>query len=278
MSPTEFSSYIKQRAMQQQIHQGPGQSQTCAPHHGCNYGPIRSLSPARSLSPNSLMSLSQNSVSEQLYYPSIPMRIFSQLNAHNNNLIGSIDSNNGSSFCTTVSSITNSCNNKSNNFLDPFYNSSPVQNLHQQQSKLGNSNVKNSNYAQQHLLRVNIIGSNESVANKTKSLLPVVITNSNNKSNGLPVQSKNDCTYNIESQSPIFPTTSSEMQLNIYSDKNGIENSLTSKSKNTTENIKQDGEAPPSSDVNTNNNKLIEGLNLLYPKGTGSYQQLLVAN
>lgn len=51
MSPTEFSNYIKQRAMQQQLHHGHG-------HGGNNnnghLGPIGTASPSRSISPNPL--------------------------------------------------------------------------------------------------------------------------------------------------------------------------------------------------------------------------------
>lgn len=55
MSPTEFSNYIKQRAMQQQLHHS---------HNGHspagNIGPIGPVSPSRSLSPNPLSSAIMN--------------------------------------------------------------------------------------------------------------------------------------------------------------------------------------------------------------------------
>lgn len=48
MSPTEFSNYIKQRAMQQQLHHSHNAGNTS------HLGPIGPISPARSLSPNPL--------------------------------------------------------------------------------------------------------------------------------------------------------------------------------------------------------------------------------
>lgn len=49
MSPTEFSNYIKQRAMQQQLHHSHGGNNTNG-----HLGPIGPSSPSRSLSPNPL--------------------------------------------------------------------------------------------------------------------------------------------------------------------------------------------------------------------------------
>lgn len=72
MSPTEFSNYIKQRAMQQQLHHshsGPG--------NAANLGPIGPVSPSRSLSPNPLSStmingpggLSTTSIHDPYFFP-----------------------------------------------------------------------------------------------------------------------------------------------------------------------------------------------------------------
>lgn len=63
MSPTEFSNYIKQRAMQQQLHHSHN-------GHGGNssghLGPIGPVSPARSLSPNPLSATFNGGVSANL--------------------------------------------------------------------------------------------------------------------------------------------------------------------------------------------------------------------
>lgn len=57
MSPTEFSNYIKQRAMQQQqIHHT--QTGHAVPNANVHLGPIGPVSPARSLSPNPLTTTS----------------------------------------------------------------------------------------------------------------------------------------------------------------------------------------------------------------------------
>lgn len=52
MSPTEFSNYIKQRAMQQQLHHS--HNGHAAGNTNAHLGPIGPISPARSLSPNPL--------------------------------------------------------------------------------------------------------------------------------------------------------------------------------------------------------------------------------
>lgn len=71
MSPTEFSNYIKQRAMQQQLHHS---------HNGnaANLGPIGPVSPSRSLSPNPLSTaiingpatLSNTPIHDPYFFPS----------------------------------------------------------------------------------------------------------------------------------------------------------------------------------------------------------------
>lgn len=64
MSPTEFSNYIKQRAMQQQMHHNLSPvavTSTTATGVTNHFGPIGSVSPARSISPNPLaMNLTAN--------------------------------------------------------------------------------------------------------------------------------------------------------------------------------------------------------------------------
>lgn len=68
MSPTEFSNYIKQRAMQQQLHHSHGPSSN-------HFGPIGPASPSRSLSPNPLALGLQN---EPFYFPNINMGMYPQ--------------------------------------------------------------------------------------------------------------------------------------------------------------------------------------------------------
>lgn len=64
MSPTEFSNYIKQRAMQQQLHHshsGPG--------NAANLGPIGPVSPSRSMSPNPMASAMMNGPGSSIHDP-----------------------------------------------------------------------------------------------------------------------------------------------------------------------------------------------------------------
>ncbi|XP_043949577.1 putative per-hexamer repeat protein 5 isoform X2 [Drosophila biarmipes] len=91
MSPTEFSNYIKQRAMQQQMHHGHGVVSTGGGSSVSGaFGGLDAVSPARSLSPNP-MSLggnqSQNQVgganatgtsADPFYYPNMAIGLYPQ--------------------------------------------------------------------------------------------------------------------------------------------------------------------------------------------------------
>lgn len=91
MSPTEFSNYIKQRQIQQQIHHSHGQ-----PVANNHFGPIGPVSPSRSLSPNPLgMSGIQNN--ESFYFPNMGNNgVYQQFNnGGHRNIFGNIgDGNN----------------------------------------------------------------------------------------------------------------------------------------------------------------------------------------
>ncbi|XP_064537025.1 LOW QUALITY PROTEIN: protein Tob1 [Drosophila montana] len=94
MSPTEFSNYIKQRAMQQQLHHGHSVGGSSA----SAFGALDAVSPARSLSPNPLalggnQSNSSGGVpaaaataaaaaaaADPFYYPNIAMGLYPQYN------------------------------------------------------------------------------------------------------------------------------------------------------------------------------------------------------
>lgn len=62
MSPTEFSNYLKQRGIQQQMPTPIGQP----PNH---FGPIGSISPSRSISPNTFAAAMQDP--KQLFFQSM---------------------------------------------------------------------------------------------------------------------------------------------------------------------------------------------------------------
>lgn len=100
MSPTEFSNYIKQRAMQQQMHHNLSPVAVTSTTTGVtnHFGPIGSVSPARSISPNPLaMNLTPNGggnntgngngIIESPYYtyPNMAaMGMYAQMNGHRN--------------------------------------------------------------------------------------------------------------------------------------------------------------------------------------------------
>lgn len=75
MSPTEFSNYIKQRAMQQQLHHSHGHN--TAGHLGA----IGQSSPSRSLSPNPLAIGLQN---DPFFFPNVNMGMYPSFGAPRN--------------------------------------------------------------------------------------------------------------------------------------------------------------------------------------------------
>lgn len=70
MSPTEFSNYIKQRAMQQQLHHSHS-------HPNGHLGPIGTSSPSRSLSPNPL---AMNGVQDPYFFQNGGINIYPPYN------------------------------------------------------------------------------------------------------------------------------------------------------------------------------------------------------
>ncbi|XP_033242677.1 protein Tob1 isoform X2 [Drosophila miranda] len=82
MSPTEFSNYIKQRAIQQQMHHGHG----VVPSQG--YAALDPVSPARSISPNPLALGGQMATGavagEHFFYPGVVMGLYPQFNGQRN--------------------------------------------------------------------------------------------------------------------------------------------------------------------------------------------------
>lgn len=72
MSPTEFSNYIKQRAMQQQLHHSHGNG---------HLGPIGPSSPSRSLSPNPLAIGLQN---DPYFFQNVGMGMYPQFGGPRN--------------------------------------------------------------------------------------------------------------------------------------------------------------------------------------------------
>ncbi|XP_032594408.1 protein Tob1 isoform X2 [Drosophila grimshawi] len=121
MSPTEFSNYIKQRAMQQQLHHGHSVGGSSA----AAFGALDAVSPARSLSPNPL-ALGNNKTAptaEPFYYANIPMGLYPQYNGqrtlfepHYNTDAANISVCFGSA-TTAVSTSSNSYS----TYLDPCY-------------------------------------------------------------------------------------------------------------------------------------------------------------
>lgn len=76
MSPTEFSNYIKQRAMQQQLHHSHS-------HPNGHLGPIGASSPSRSLSPNPL---AMNGVQDPYFFQNGGINLYPPYNGGQRNM------------------------------------------------------------------------------------------------------------------------------------------------------------------------------------------------
>lgn len=79
MSPTEFSNYIKQRAMQQQLHHSHS-------HPNGHLGPIGTASPSRSLSPNPL---AMNGVQDPYFFQNGGINLYPPYNNGPRNMFDS---------------------------------------------------------------------------------------------------------------------------------------------------------------------------------------------
>ncbi|XP_075158801.1 transducer of ERBB2 [Haematobia irritans] len=310
MSPTEFSNYIKQRAMQQQqIHHGHGHSPNGAGgpvQPGSHFGPIGPVSPARSLSPNPLsLGLGQNGGGDPFYFPNMTIGMYPQFNNHHRNLFDATHFHGTESnglFAPTNNGVGHG---KFNNYLEPhsFYNMSG--NLHmaqqhqQPQSPIAINgggggviggpghhvigNVKNSNE--------NITTSGKDSAGSGNVSVTVNSNSNNNNAANITVTVTNGTTNDSTAVSPVprdaavttSPNTDRQNTANAVAAvavaavtaSAAANNSNSSSSNNSTP---QESSTAASTSNAAANSKIIDGLNSFYSNATGSYQQLLVAN
>lgn len=291
MSPTEFSNYIKQRAMQQQqIHHGHGHSPNSAggpAQPGNHFGPIGPVSPARSLSPNPLsLGLGQNG-GDPFYFPSMAMGMYPQFNNHHRNLFDTTHFHGADSngiFAPTNNGVGHG---KFNNYLEPhgFYNMSGNHHMphqqHQQQPQSpiamnGGGGVGGAPAGGHHAVG-NMKNSNENVTNSGKdsaggNINATVNPNNNNNNNAanITVTVTNGSATDSTAVSPVPPTAAV-----VTASQQNTERQNTAVVAAANNSTTQDSSASSNAAANS---KLIDGLNSFYSNATGSYQQLLVAN
>ena len=306
MSPTEFSNYIKQRAMQQQqIHHGHGPSPNGANNQtGNHFGPIGPVSPARSLSPNPLsLGLGQNGSAangDPFYFPSMAMGMYPQFNNHHRNLFDT-------HFHTDNNGLYGHGNNvvghgKFNNYLEPhgFYGmagnrmqpQSPIAINGQQAVGLPGLNGTGGN-----ALNGTMKNSNENISNASvnaKEANNVANQNGNNSANNITVTVNNGSESNgavspapsnastnaINAATAIATATVNTERQNAANAVAAVAASVAAAASSTanSNNTSQESANNAANTASATNSKLIDGLNSFYSNTTGSYQQLLVAN
>ncbi|XP_023305501.2 protein Tob1 [Lucilia cuprina] len=303
MSPTEFSNYIKQRAMQQQqIHHGHGHSPNGGSGQpGNHFGPIGPVSPARSLSPNPLsLGLTQNGTAangDPFYFPNMAMGMYPQFNNHHRNLFDThFHADNNGLYGHGNNGVTG--HGKFNNYLEPhgFYGMGGGNHMppHQQQPQSPIGLNGQQQQQQQHPVGVvgnaagNMKNSNENISNN--SVNAKENAGNNNNAANITVTVTNGSVNGSESNGAVspVPSTGSATAANqaTNTERQSAANAVAAVAAATVA-------AAASSTANSNNSqdsgnnaaataasnsKLIDGLNSFYSNTTGSYQQLLVAN
>ncbi|XP_065363568.1 protein Tob1 [Calliphora vicina] len=312
MSPTEFSNYIKQRAMQQQqIHHGHGHSPNGGSGQpGNHFGPIGPVSPARSLSPNPLsLGLGQNGTGangDPFYFPNMAMGMYPQFNNHHRNLFDThFHADNNGLYGHGNNGVGHG---KFNNYLEPhgFYGmgggnqhmphqqpqpQSPIamngqqQQQQQHQIAVGSSatgNMKNSN---ENISNTSVNGKENAGNNNNNANITVTVTNGtvngSDISNGgvSPVPSTGSAAAANAANTAANNAANSERQsaANAVAAVAAATVAAAASSSTANSNNSQDS-ANNAATAAASNSKLIDGLNSFYSNNTGSYQQLLVAN
>lgn len=261
MSPTEFSNYIKQRAMQQQLHHSHNGHGPSSNGHLPHMGPV---SPARSLSPNPLSvaimnngnnggNLSSNGMSSDSYYYSasnngstMPSNMYSPHQYGRNNLFDTSPNNSGAANHFPTSGNSNGL--YSNGF-------GPVGNGSKYSSYLEPSNYYGMQSGPQHTN--NMLGSMNS--NGSSGMMNHANTNGHHQTTNLNL---NGVTGNNVGA--------------IGSNNAGItsQTPISSPGSNGNNPDGNNGSSPTSSSTGS---KLLDGMNSFY-SNSGPYQHLLVAN
>nr|XP_014091874.1 protein Tob1 isoform X1 [Bactrocera oleae]XP_036224876.1 protein Tob1 isoform X1 [Bactrocera oleae]XP_036224878.1 protein Tob1 isoform X1 [Bactrocera oleae] len=302
MSPTEFSNYIKQRAMQQQQqqlhhggHGGPNLAQP--PNH---FGPIGPVSPARSLSPNPLsLGLGQNGATvDPFYFPNMAtMGMYPQFNGHRNVFDTHFHAaENNALYGGGAANPANGGHGKFNNYLDPhgFYGLGGNQHLqqaavvaaaHQQQQQQQQSQMapppgvvgapmsaqqqqQHMNGNSKHVVEKNGADNNSNGNNNSNNGITVTVSNGSSVAETTNTITNNAVNSTANATTPTAVSPSPLAAAAAAAVAASAAAAAAANSSNQQQQQQQD----------SNNSKLIDGLNSFYSNAAGPYQQLLVAN
>ncbi|EDW57437.1 uncharacterized protein Dvir_GJ18558 [Drosophila virilis] len=276
MSPTEFSNYIKQRAMQQQLHHGHSVGGSSA----SAFGALDAVSPARSLSPNPLALGGNQSngsgggpataaAADPFYYPNISMGLYPQYNGqrslfepHFNPDAASLSLFGGGA--ATAAAASNSFS----TYLEPCYFANGHVNQQQQQQQQLKNNLEHTN-------------SSESCFGLETdcSIASAGVEESGNSAGGAATgESSTDNSPIATPTAGVVPglNTIAATAASTVSAANSAA-AATATAAATTAATSNGANTQDSTAAAASNSKLIDGLSSFY--GTGSsYQQLLVAN
>ncbi|XP_017064652.1 putative GPI-anchored protein pfl2 [Drosophila eugracilis] len=296
MSPTEFSNYIKQRAMQQQMHHSHGVVPSAGSSVSAAFAGLDAVSPARSLSPNPLSLSGGNpnqsatgTSADPFYYPNMAIGLYPQFGnprnlfeSHFNADASSLGLFVGGSAATAAAAaaVAGGGANKYSAYLDPCYfgnghaNSQHPQ-QQQQQNRVG---MDRPNVSDGSCFGLNVdcgggvVGlddsstSSSSAAAAAAAAVAVAIAGDSSTDNS-PLSTPNAVTTTTNVLGTTATATNSSTNSSHQSQPPAAQDPSSSSTGNNNNN----------NNNNNSNNKLIDGISSFY--GTGSsYQQLLVAN
>ncbi|XP_052857032.1 protein Tob1 isoform X2 [Drosophila gunungcola] len=262
MSPTEFSNYIKQRAMQQQMHHGHG----VVPSAGSSvsaFGGLEAVSPARSLSPNPLSlgggqsgAAAGTPAADPFYYPNMAIGLYPPFGNPRN--LFEPHFNADASLGLFVSGTGSAGANKYSTYLEPCYFGAGHPGSHHQQGRGASGGLDRPNRSDSSFgLNVEC---GVALVEETSPSVALAITGDSSADNS-PLS-----TPTVGVVPPLPAATSSP----------STAGAATGAASTTSSHQTQQPAAQDSSPGNSNS-KLIDGISSFYGSGS-SYQQLLVAN
>ncbi|XP_034489546.1 protein Tob1 isoform X2 [Drosophila innubila] len=276
MSPTEFSNYIKQRAMQQQLHHGHGSAAAAAA-----FGGLDAVSPARSLSPNPLAlgaagnqsnASTGNNGADPFYYPNMAMGLYPQYNGQRNLYEPHFNADAGNLGLIAGGSNTFST------YLEPCY----FTNGQQQQQQLEHANSSESCFGlDTECSMVNIneesINPGESSADSSPIATPTagVVVSAINAVTAAVAETPVPASSNSGAGSAVSSTAAATAAATTAA--TATATATTAAAAATAATTAANNQQQDSATAAASNNKLIDGLSSFYGSGS-TYQQLLVAN
>jgi len=302
MSPTEFSNYIKQRAMQQQMHHGIGVVSSGGGSSVSAFGGLDAVSPARSLSPNP-MSLggNQNQVggpnatgtsTDPFYYPNMSIGLYPQFGnprslfeshfSATDSLGLYVGGGGGGGVGVTTAGVGsngsanagNGVANKYSTYLEPCYYGNNGQ--HPRTNGMDRSNGGENCFGLNVDCGVPMedSSSSSSAAAAAAAVAVAVAIAGDSSTENSPLG-----TPTVGGAAVTQATTQANTSTTGTSTTNSTPSNTNNQQAQQPQQQQQAAQEQPSSSSgnNNNNNKLIDGISSFY--GTGSsYQQLLVAN